>query len=464
LPRALLIAGSPGELRAALLEDGVPVELWSLADWARSQVGEIHLARVVRLLPALPGAFVTLGDGREALLSEEDAVDLAPAETRAGGIARWLHEGERILVQVARDARGGKAPGVTARIALAGRALDLLPTRDGVRFARGMGATARAEFATALPGTPGLRLRVPAAVEALLAERAGLLARWHALRAAADSAAAPRLLEAPASRVAPLFAEDSALPDEIRIADDRSFAELLGWTRRTRPELTARLLRDDGPAEAIEEGFAEALARPVPLEGGARLIIEHAAAATLIDVDLGGAASGRGAAHDTLVAVNEAAARAAARHIRLRALAGPIVIDFVSMRGKAARARVADTLAQHLAADSEATQLLGWTRLGHFELTRRRRRVPLHEALLEPAEAGGWHPRAETTALAALRGGAREARRATTLELRVAPEIAAALAGRLAAAVDEFREIYGFRPLITADPGVAREAFELRRP
>src|ERR1700756_2227590 len=54
MPSELLIAAGPGEWRAALLEDGIPVELF-VERGDRSEAGSIHLGRVQRLLPA-PGA------------------------------------------------------------------------------------------------------------------------------------------------------------------------------------------------------------------------------------------------------------------------------------------------------------------------------------------------------------------------------------------------------------------------
>ncbi len=64
-----------------------------------------------------------------------------------------------------------------------------------------------------------------------------------------------------------------------------------------------------------------------------------------------------------------------------------------------------------LAGDPGQPQVLGWTRLGHIELTRRRRRKPLAEILGERGEHGGWTRSAATIALEALRVAARQAAR-----------------------------------------------------
>jgi Rne/Rng family ribonuclease len=446
-----------------LLEDGAAVGLWAMRAWARSRVGELHLARVVRLLPALPGAFVALAGGGEALLSEEDARDLAPEGREESGIAGWLQEGAAVLVQVHRDAAHGKAPGVRARIALAGERLDLLPTATGIRFGRGVPAEIRAEITALLPPAPGVRVRNPVDAAALVAERETLLRRWEGLRQTIGGLSPPALLDRPESDLATLFEEAGPGLAAVRAADPRSFAALRGWLRRHDERLAERLARDETAAAGIEAAFAEALAPAVPLPGGGRLATDLAAAATLIDVDLGAGIGEREGAARRIVAANRVAAAEAARQIRLRGLAGPIVIDFVSMRHPQHRDEVRAALAAAFAGDPAEPQLLGWTRLGHFELTRRRRRAPLHELLLERTAEGGWRASPETTALAALRQAARQSAGAAALKIGLGPEAAAALAGKAAPAIEEFREIHGFRPEIIADPTLAPEAVDIRR-
>jgi Rne/Rng family ribonuclease len=464
LHRELLIAASPGERRAALVEDGRPVALWALRAWGRSRVGEIHLARVVRVLRALPGAFVALDSGAEALLSEEDARDLAPPERAAEGIGAWLNEGVSILVQVHRDAAAGKSPGVRGRLALAGDHLELLPTTVGIRFAGGIGAEDRAAITAALPDTPGVRIRRPGAPTALVAEREALLRRWATLREAANRSTAPALLAGGSDPMAPLVDDLAARPPAaIRVTDARAAAELRPLLLARAPQLAASLARDDQVADIIDAAFAEAGARVVPLPSGGRLTIDMAAAASLIDVDLGTASGERSRAGPGILAANREAAVEAARQIRLRGLAGPIVIDFVSMRLARHRDQVLAALRESLADDPAEPQLLGWTRLGHVELTRRRGPPPLHEVLMEPAEHGGWRPRSATVALEALRAATREARGAASLTLRLHPAVAAALAGVARPALEEFRAREGFLPVVEADPALPREGFDIRR-
>jgi ribonuclease G len=258
----------------------------------------------------------------------------------------------------------------------------------------------------------------------------------------------------------------SAAPVAIVVDERAAFAEARGWMARHRPELAERLTlhRDTLPLfehHGVAADVAAALVPRVPLADGGALTIELTAAATLIDVDSGATARAR-KAPAAVLATNLAAAREVARQIRLRNLAGPIVIDFVGMRDRRDRDRVRAALAAALADDVDA-EVLGWTRLGHLELVRKRRHAPLAELLFERAPGGGLVKTPMTIALEALRALGREAA-ATPVRapvLRVHPEVAAALAGEAGAARQELEARLGHAVEILAEPGRAREGFDI---
>ena len=113
------------------------------------------------------------------------------------------------------------------------------------------------------------------------------------------------------------------------------------------------------------------------LPGGGALVIEVTALATTIDVDSGKAQSA--------LSANLGAAEAVARQIRIRNLSGPILVGFIGMKGKGGRDRVLAALKRELARHVPDCQVLGWTRLGHVELVRKRRAPSLAELAGEKA-------------------------------------------------------------------------------
>jgi ribonuclease G len=181
----------------------------------------------------------------------------------------------------------------------------------------------------------------------------------------------------------------------------------------------------------------------------------------LIDVDSGTPETG--SPERTVLMANLAAAGAIARQIRLRNLGGGIVVDFVGLDSRSAREKLRAALAETLAPDPAAPQLLGWTRLGHFELVRPRRGRPLAEALLEPRSGGVLVKTAVTVAHEALRALRRAARAqpGRRWRLTVAPDIAAALAGAAADAVRQAEQRFARNIAIETDPGYERERFQI---
>jgi Ribonuclease G/E len=174
--------------------------------------------------------------------------------------------------------------------------------------------------------------------------------------------------------------------------------------------------------------------------------------------------TGRGAPRAAILAVNLAAAGMAARQIRLRNLAGAIVIDFVSMTRRADRERVGAALQAAFADDPAQPQILGWTRLGHVELTRRRRHKPLAEILFERPAEGAAVKSALTTALEVLHAAARQAAHhpAGAPSLIVHPAVAAALDGAAATGRRQLEAALARNVTIVSDPARARDTFDIR--
>ncbi|HEX4261861.1 MAG TPA: ribonuclease E/G [Acetobacteraceae bacterium] len=100
---AILAACAPGEVRAALIADGMLAELRIWRPGSPDGIGDLHRGRVAARIPALAGAFVTI-DGADGFLPD------------SAGIA-GLAEGTLLGVRVVRAAQGGKGPRLTARLA-----------------------------------------------------------------------------------------------------------------------------------------------------------------------------------------------------------------------------------------------------------------------------------------------------------------------------------------------------------
>lgn len=137
---------------------------------------------------------------------------------------------------------------------------------------------------------------------------------------------------------------------------------------------------DKEPAHPELTEIIDALRQPrVALSGGGAIVVETVEALTAIDVNAPDAANP--------LAVNLLAVREAARQIRLRNLAGIIVIDALKMRQRPDNAKILNALQKVVAEDPAGAQVFGLTKLGLIEMTRQRRGAPLADCLAKANEA-----------------------------------------------------------------------------
>ena len=445
----LFLEVSPGETRAALADgDGHLLELHAERLGEPRQLGAIFLGRVARVEQGMDAAFVDIGGATPGFL----------------GKARRLTEGAAIIVQARREAGGGKGPALSASPILSGRYLALDPLRPGISISRRLEQNREAiEAATAeiLPDGMGVAARPPVRVadeEMLRAELSRLLAEWQRIGELAKSERPPATL-LPAPALAERLLLDAA--GNVVIDEPKTFSHLAALAGREMPDLvdSIALYRGNIPlfeAQGIEEQLEAALAPGVSLPGGGGLVIETTEALVAIDVNMGGG-GGRLPSETAILKANMVAAREGARQIRLRNLAGLIVIDFISMRNKGNRRKLVDALRRDVRGDPVRNDVLGMTPAGLIEITRQRAGRPLAE-LFTRAQPCAPGLLAEAEACAALRAALRHGGSGAPV-LSASPAVIAALQGPLKPALQEANRRLGRDMLLRAEPN--RTSFEI---
>ena len=205
--------------------------------------------------------------------------------------------------------------------------------------------------------------------------------------------------------------------------------------------LRARVVVGLGDLAAEVVGMWSALAdHEVALRGGARMTITPTPALIAIDIDAGQATAERRSKKAAQLALNRALAPAVARQIRLRHLAGAILIDPAGM-AQNSRPQLAAAFAEALADDPLHPKFLGFTALGLAEILRPRLHPPVHELL------SGVHGEG-LAALAALRSEW-ESRPGSTASILAAPDIVGAI-GADTVAREQFRDRTGRYPSLHA--------------
>ena len=323
---------------AALMVDGRLEDL--LVDGDAPAPGTIYRARADRPVKGQGGMFLTTPDG--------------PAFLRQ---VRGLAPGDGLLVQVTGYAEPGKALPVTQKLLFKSRYAIVTPDAPGLNVSRAIRDDAE-------------RDRLLEIAHAGLDEaRFGLI-----LRSACDGAGEEEIatdIEAMAG-LARQILSDTARDPELLVTGDAPHA--LAWREWSDP---ADIVTEPGAFEVhgVSEAVDAALAATEPLPGGGHMAIEPTRALVAVDVN-----TGRDTSLAAGIRANLACARELPRALRIRGLGGQITIDVAPMPKKDRRG-FETALKSALRGDTEETALAGWTPLGHFELQRKRGRVPLHEVM-----------------------------------------------------------------------------------
>ncbi|MAS10567.1 Rne/Rng family ribonuclease [Salinisphaera sp.] len=479
----ILVNVSTGETRAAHLENGVLQEIHVQRDATGSVVGNIYLGKVQRVLAGMQAAFVDIGLQRAAFLQISDMVR-RPAETQdvAPRIQNRLSQGDRVLVQVSKDAMSTKGARLTTDLAIPSRFLVYMPynPRIGVS-ARIENEAERDRLSSAVAGIReelglegGFIVRTVgdgAPHHALAADMRFLATVWKDILTQSRIVAPETLLYGDLALPIRML-RDMLTPDvaAITIDDEDAWREMVAFTQRFAPEFTDRALHYTKPVPlfsqyGVEEAIERALQPKVPLRSGGFLIIEQTEAMVTVDVNTGGYVGTR-SLEQTVLRTNVEAANTVARQLRLRNLGGIIVIDFIDMVDADHKQQVLAALRDALDADPAKTTVGDISPLGLVEITRKRTRESLQQLMCSACEAcngRGFIKTGETVCFALFREMSRLARARAAEELLIlaAPDIIGLLLDELSGAFNAVCTETGLSVRLQAEQLYTPEQFDL---
>ena len=407
----LLVSAAGPERRVALVEHGVTTDVMMQPRVGERLVGNIYRGRVVRVLPGMQSAFVEIGLRRTAFLYAGDLVgdqngDAPGVAMAPPPINERLTEGQDLIVQVAKEPMGTKGARVTSHVTLPGRHIVYMPTVKHVGVSRRI-------------ADPEERDRLRTAAESICPEQGGLIVRtvgegfgaedfqedvaflealWRDIVRRAKTVAPPALLHCDLD-LALMATRDLLRPDfEALIVDDPGeHARLAEFLEAFMPGCRSLLKLDEASPPlftrfGVEHELSRAMDRKVWLKSGGYIVIDQTEALTAIDVNTGRYV-GKTNFEDTVLKINLEAMREIAYQLRLRNIGGIIVIDFIDMANAEARTQVYDSLRESLSHDKVRTRVLPMSQLGLIEMTRKRTRESLTQAMAQPCDGcdgRGW--------------------------------------------------------------------------
>ena len=389
-----------------------------------------------------------------------------------------------MLVQVVKEERGTKGAALTSYLSLAGRYSVLMPNT-----ARGGGISRKItsvedrrrlkEIAQDLevPEGMGVILRTAGATRTKIEVKRDfeyLLRLWETVRDLTLKSTAPKLVYEEGSLVKrsirDLYNKEI---DEILVAGDAPFQEAKDFMRMLMPSHAKNVkpYRDTLPIFTRYgiESQLDAMFTPVmQLRSGGYIVINQAEALVAIDVN-SGRATREHHIEDTALKTNLEAAEEIARQLRLRDLAGLIVIDFIDMDEKRNNRAVERRLKECLRHDRARIQVGHISHFGLLEMSRQRIRSSVLESSTEkcPHCGGTGHVRSvASVALQLLRSLEEMLLKGAThaLVVRTRSEIALYLLNYKRAHLRALEERFQIAILINADPSVGGQvSFAIER-
>jgi ribonuclease E len=326
-----------------------------------------------------------------------------------------------LLVQVVKEERGNKGAAITTYLSLAGRYSVLMPNT-----ARGGGISRKItnaqdrkrlkEVVADLEVPQGMGVILRTAGESrtkaeIKRDYEYLMRLWENVRNLTLQSTAPALVYEEGSlikrSVRDLYNKDI---DEVLVAGEEGYREAKDFMRMLMPShaKVVQPYRDTTPIfvrSGIEAQLDRMLQPQVTLKSGGYLIINQTEALVAIDVN-SGRSTKEHSIEETALHTNLEAAEEVARQLRLRDLAGLIVIDFIDMEENRNNRAVEKRLKDHLKNDRARIQVGRISHFGLMEMSRQRIRASVLESTMKtcPHCGGTGHVRSDSSvALAVVR-------------------------------------------------------------
>lgn len=415
----ILINVRPNLTRVAYVEDGILSDLKIERRGSPTLVGSIYKGKVVRVLPGMQAAFVDIGLDRAAFLyvadvradldgetpffldhdensPEEDDGHADSAIANRALIQDLLHEGQEIMVQVAKDPLGTKGARITTHISLAGRHVVFMPTLKHLGISRRISSESERErlkkIVEKLKPKGGVIIRTAcegASEEALNNDLDYLHRMWTEVEKAHEKRKSTGLIHAEID--VELRALRDLLNEQVEkvIVDDQKVQKkVMNFINQFMPKHSKTVNFHAGPQPLfdiydLDLEISRSLDRKIWLKSGGYIVIDEAEALVVIDINTGRFV-GKKDLEDTILKTNLEAIKEIAHQLRIRNCGGIIIIDFIDMEKAAHRERVMSQLQLELAKDLAKTTVVNMSELGLVEMTRKRIRPSLVSSLCEP--------------------------------------------------------------------------------
>ncbi|MEP1151199.1 MAG: Rne/Rng family ribonuclease [Balneola sp.] len=408
----IIIHSTEDQARIALLEDGELAQLFIQSEENQRTVGNIHVAKVHKVMSGIKAAFIDMGTPKDAFLHFSDAGDhldeyiamlngknalpnhvkselknkekLANHQKQALA-GKILRNGQKLLVQIVKEPIGSKGPRISTDITIAGRFLVLIPMGDYIAVSKKISNYKERRrlkniLGDMVPDGFGVIVRTVAQghdEKAIEDDLRDVLRKWEKILDKLETAKPPSLLhrdlDMTESLIRDLFAKNY---DRVLVDDPKMYRQLKSYVGQIAPKMAQNVHQYKGKKHIFDQmGIAEdvnSIFNPrVRMKSGGYLIFEQTEAMYVVDVNSGPYAA-KAKQEDNSLKTNLDAAREIAKQLRLRDIGGIIVVDFIDLREDKNRKKIYDELKKEFRKDPAKTNMLGMSDFGLVQITRQR--------------------------------------------------------------------------------------------
>lgn len=366
-------------LRIAIKENGKLVECFFEEVSQDPKIGEIYKGRIKNIVPAINSIFVDIGLEKEAYMYYSN-------ELKDTGIKK----GDDILVEVIKEPLNNKGAKVSKNISIPGRFMVLTLGESGITFSKRINSQEEkgriSEIINDIDGY-GITIRteaVHAGDEDLLEEKLRLLSEFDVLIKKLNYSLNLGKVYGENIILNKVIMDNLGAECKIISNDEEDLKEISSIIKSNKDIIIEKYNENISLFNyyGIEKEILKLRHKKVALNCGGNIVIDKTEAMYVIDVNSSKNIKGR-SFDKTILETNLEAAKEIGRQIRLRNLAGIIVIDFIDMRDFSQKALVMEALRDSLKEDKGNVKVFSFTELDLVQIARKRRGKSIYEYLEE---------------------------------------------------------------------------------
>lgn len=367
-----------------LVENGILVEKHEEHANQKRLEGNIYRGVVRDVLKGMQSAFIDIGEKKNTLIKLKDLVPrnekLDTVELFRKQITDFVKPNDELIIQIKKDGTLSKGAKVSTHINIPGRFIVLLPDANYITVSQKIEDCKERERLINiakgnLPKNMGAILRTSsqnAGEEEIRQEIEILKKEWEIILNNKKDKKKQLLYDNNALIRRTLIDIIDRGLEKITVNDENIYSDIKRLLTSMNINITLELKKDQDLTKmySIEEQLRKLLNRRIWLKSGGFITIDKTEALTAIDVNTG-KYTGSKNLEQTVFKVNEEATYEIAKQLRLRDIGGIIIIDYIDMNSEENRKCIQEILRKEIKKDRTKCQIIGFTKLNLFEMTRK---------------------------------------------------------------------------------------------